>query len=159
MFSPGKVLATEHFLKLIYLFILDIILVILDLCVSTRFEPILCNKWSMLVVPQLTRVVTRWLIILITCHRSFSYYRFLLRLLTSSDLRADFTNYMDHLFVYFRCLIFGIDLLLRLFRLIIDHNQSFPSCSVSAASVWTSSQHLTQFPSTVTFSVFSQTKG
>lgn len=35
-----------------------------------------------------------------------------------------------------------------------DRNRTFSSCSVNAASVWTSSQHLIQFPSSFTF-VFS----
>lgn len=89
-------------------------------------------------VPQRTRsrFLTRWPIILITCWRLFCHYRYLLRLLRSSDLRADFTNYLKHLFAYFRCVIFGIDLLLQLFRLIIDHNQTFPSCSVNVLAAF-----------------------
>lgn len=131
-----KVLATEHFLYLINQLIyfryswtlvfppgLSLSFVIKDQCRAFHNA-------------QGQEVVTRWPIILITCWRLFCHYRYLLRLLRSSDLRADFTNYLKHLFAYFRCLIFGIDLLLRLFRLIIDHNQTFPSCSVNVLAAF-----------------------
>lgn len=87
-----KVLATEHFLYLINQLIYFRYSWTLVLPSGLRRSFVIKDQCRSFHNAQGQEVVTRWPIILITCWRLFCHYRYLLRLLRSSDLRADFTT-------------------------------------------------------------------